>query len=677
MGRDPYEYFRVEAREIIEGLGRGALQLEKGASSKNVAELLRLAHTLKGAARVVKRPGIAESAHAIEGLLADLGDMGTPASSKQTSLMFTFLDAMATDLAAIDGPPPQPDPAGRPNLAEETTRSVQGDVAEIDALLDGIAEARVQMRTIRRTLGSVARARSLADLLVDQLAPGVKMSLPRFRSAAGELRELVSTVDRQLGGAMEQADREMRELRDGVERLRLAPAGSMFVSLERTVRDVGQSLGRETKFEASGAEVRLDAHVVAALQGALVQLVRNAVAHGIEPPIERTNAGKPSTGTVQIAVEKRGGRVVFVCRDDGRGVDLEAVRHVAERRGLLRNGAPPLDAAAVLKLLLKGGLTTSKTVTEHSGRGIGLDVVRAAVARLGGEVTVESNPGRGTTFELEVPLSLSSLDALIVEVAGVSAAIPLDAVRRTVHVTNQDIGRTSEGETVMHDGQTIPFMPLARPLGGKATPTSVNSARFAVVIHGATALAAVGVDRLLETANIVIRPLPRLAPADRMVMGIAIDADGTPQLVLDPTELVAAASRAGNTSPRAEGAEVKASILVIDDSLTTRMLEQSILESAGYEVDLATSAEEGLERARQKPYRLFLVDVEMPGMDGFTFVATARADPGLREVPAILVTSRNAPEDRRRGRDAGARGYVVKGDFDQGQLLALIRELVA
>jgi two-component system chemotaxis sensor kinase CheA len=346
---------------------------------------------------------------------------------------------------------------------------------------------------------------------------------------------------------------------------------------------------------------------------------------------------------------------------------------VAQRKGILPEGAPR-ETGDLLKLLLRGGLTTSGAVTEVAGRGIGLDVVREVAAQLGGEVTLTTDAGRGTTFELAVPLSLSSLDALLVEVDGISAAIPLDSVRRTVRLVAADIARTATGESVVHEGRVIPFIPLARPLG-RRRPEPKSAARSAVVVAAAEHLAALAVDRLLGTANVVVRPLPAFASAAPVVVGAANDGEGTPQLVLDPAELVAGAQRAEREASSVDAAPT-APVLVIDDSLTTRMLEQSILESAGYEVDLATSAEEGIEKARRRHYALFLVDVEMPGMDGFTFVATTRADPALRETPAILVTSRNAPEDRRRGHDAGAGGYVVKGDFDQAELLALIKRLV-
>jgi two-component system, chemotaxis family, sensor kinase CheA len=377
---------------------------------------------------------------------------------------------------------------------------------------------------------------------------------------------------------------------------------------------------------------------------------------------------------VTLEVRRRGNRVSFACRDDGRGVDLEAVRRVAQRRGLLSAETQQLGPEDVLRLLLKGGISTSGTVTEVSGRGIGLDIVREAANRLGGEVSVRTEARTGTTLEIAVPVSLSSLDALVVEAGDQAAAIPLDAVRRTVRVSAADVVRTAEGESILFDGKVIPFAPLAHPLCARTTASPTPRAWSAVVVESGGALAAVGVDRLLGTENVVLRPLPKLTPADPLMAGASLDAEGNPQVVLAPQALVAAVHHLGTEVEAAPA--LRPPILVIDDSLTTRMLEQSILELAGYEVDLATSGEEALEKARRRRYALFLVDVEMPGMDGFAFITQTRADPELRKVPAVLVTSRSSPEDRQRGETVGAQAYIVKSEFDQTALVERIRTLV-
>jgi two-component system chemotaxis sensor kinase CheA len=348
---------------------------------------------------------------------------------------------------------------------------------------------------------------------------------------------------------------------------------------------------------------------------------------------------------------------------------------MVQRRGLRSADTETLGSQELFHLLLKGGISTSSTVTEISGRGVGLDVVREAVERLGGDVAVRTSVAKGTTIELKVPLSLASFQALVVEASGVQASVPFDAVRRTVRVLPDEVMRTPHGQSILYDGGSIPLASLAGAIAPRVAPVGTTGPFSAVVVQGRTSAAAFRVDRVVEVANVVLRPLPDLAVGAAFVAGTSFDLDGTPRLVLEPDALVAAA--AGQTLVAGDHAEIaRRSILVIDDSLTTRMLEQSILESAGYEVDVASSGEEGLEKARGHRYALFLVDVEMPGIDGFTFVERARDDAGLRDVPSILVTSRSTPEDQQRGRDVGALAYIVKSEFDQSVLLERIRRIV-
>ncbi|HZE90495.1 MAG TPA: response regulator, partial [Rhizobacter sp.] len=514
--------------------------------------------------------------------------------------------------------------------------------------------------------------RALAQRLQAQLAPRRSGDVSRqVQGLSEELQLAVGKLERDLATSTEQIERELRQLRDGVEQLRLIPVAMMFTSLERSARDVAQTLGKQVAFEGRGGDVRLDAHVLGAVQGALLQLVRNAVAHGIEDPAHRLAARKPANGRVAIEVLRRGRQVVFRCSDDGAGIDFEAVRRSAQRKGV--PGVPALGSDALLQLLLRGGLSTSGSVTEVAGRGIGLDVARETAQRLGGELSAQTVAGRSTTLELRVPLSLASLEALLVETSGSVVAIPLDAVRCTLRLATQDIARSAQGDTLVHEGRAVPYVALSRLLD-EPMPPRVPTHVSALIVDHAGALAALGVDRLRTITTVVLRPLPALAPASALVAGVSLDVEGGPQLVLDAQALVLAAQRA--ETPAAPARPVRAPVLVIDDSLTTRMLEQSILESAGYAVDVAVSGEDGLEQARRQPYALFLVDVEMPGMDGFSFIERTRADPALRDVPAMLVTSRASPEDRRRGAEVGAQAYIVKSEFAQTEFLDRVRQLV-
>jgi two-component system chemotaxis sensor kinase CheA len=692
MAQDPYKYFRLEARDLLDQFAAGALDLEKGGGGPALIQrLLRLAHTLKGAARVVKQPEIAERAHLIEDALSPYRDAADKVPDEQIGVVRRSLDDIGTQLAAltlpekqelhVQGGPGDDSAAQDRGVAEDALRTVRADIAEIDTLLDGVSETHALLNGLRNAAQTIEQAQHLNDLLVAQLRPrgGSEIGQQplvnplKALSMAQELRRHFGGLERDLGSSMDQMDRELRQLRDSAEQLRLVSAGTLFTSLERTALDTARALSKTVTFEGHGNDIRLDAHVLGVIQGGLVQLVRNSVAHGIERDAERRAAGKPAAGRVTVDVSRQGRRIVFECRDDGRGLDLEAVRRVAALRGVSDTNTRRASAEDLIRLLLRGGISTSDAVTEISGRGIGLDVVREAVERLGGEVNVHTEAGKGTTFRLVVPPSLASMEALIVEASEMVVSIPLDAVQSSVRLAADEISQTVSGASIVFDGRAIPFIPLALALDG--TRASARRGWTVIVVAGAGGIIAAGVDRLLGTGRIVIHPLPQFTPGAMIVAGVSLDAEGNPQLVLDPDGLVARAQLGDTTEFELTAPGFP--VLIIDDSLTTRMLEQSILESAGYEVDVAICAEDALEYARRKRYSLFLVDVEMPGMDGFTFVERIRADPALSGIPAILVTSLAAPEDRQRGFDVGAQGYVIKSEFDQAELLTLIKPLVS
>lgn len=676
MTADPYKYFRVEARELLEQLGQGVIELDRDRTARAVVpRLLRLAHTLKGAARVVRQPEVAESAHGIEDQLEEFRDSPGSVPRERLDAVLKLLDQISARVLSLS-----PAETGGARPADESFQTIRADVAEMDSLLDGIAEAQTRVGALRRTADPITQLRHLVSRVGETAAQSARPSAAprtalggRARKAIEDLQALASRIERGLTADLEGAQRELRQVRDAGERLRLLPARVLFAPLERAVRDAARATGRRAEFRGEGGDIRLDGHVLAAVQGALVQVVRNSVAHGIESEAERTELGKRSEGMVTLAVAQRAGRVAFVCEDDGRGVDVGAVHHALERRGRLPAGMAEIDSEGLLRLLLDGGITTSGAVTDVSGRGVGLDVVRDVSARLGGRVSLQTVKGKGTTLELIVPVSLSSLDALIVEAGGATAAIPFNAVKEAQRVDRHRV--SSAGGSIRCEGKMIPLLRLSEVLGTADPDEAARAMWSVVVIAGGSGLAALAVDRLRGRTSLLTRPLPAQAPIDSIVSGAWLDSLGNPQPVLDPDRLLDLASRTERQAPEPKAPALP--ILVIDDSLTTRMLEQSILESAGYTVELATSGEEALQKARARRFGLFLVDVEMPGMDGFAVLEEMKLDPALRGIPAVLVTSRAAPEDRRRGQEAGARAYIVKSEFDQMELLERIRTLVA
>jgi two-component system chemotaxis sensor kinase CheA len=687
VAKDPYKYFRIEARELLDGLQQGLLEIERGSSDPDlVAKLLRFAHSLKGSSRVVKLTGIGERAHALEEALAPFRQGSRPMPQEQAGALLRLLDEIGERLGAIDAPAdaaPTAQGLAR-TTAVEPLDTVRIEVRAMDDLLDGITEATVQVSALQRDGVALQQVQRLAGILVDQLSVG-GMGVASVAAEGGgrakafrlaeELKRSLDVVQRSVSRGAANVSAELAQIGEAANGLRLLPASSLFAPLDRVSRDAAQSLGKAVVFHASGGDTRLDAQVLIELRPALVQLVRNAVAHGIETPGERVAAGKPTAGRVDLTVERRADKVAVRCRDDGRGIDVEALRRSLVAQGLLPSSeARSLDLAGIFQILLRGGVTTTRTVTEVSGRGVGLDVVREAAARLNGEIAVRSEAGRGTDIEVCVPVSLTSLAVLQVEVAGVVVSLPLEHVWQTVRIARADVVRSGDGDSILFEGQVIPLLPLAKALRRQTAPTT-KPFHPAVVVRSGEAAAAVGVDRLLGLANVVVRSLPTEVEADAIISGASLDAEGNPQLVLDAGGLLQAARAGAGGRAHAE-LVAERPVLVVDDSLTTRMLEQSILESAGYEVHVAASAEEALGKATERPYGIFIVDVEMPGMDGFEFVTRTRADPVLRSVPAILLTSRESVDDKRRGREAGASAYIVKGEFDQAVLLQTIRNLV-
>ena len=702
MSSDPLRYFRVEARELIDQISAGVLDLDQQPGPELVARLLRFAHTLKGAARVVKQQEIADRAHAFEEVLVGhrTDDAAVPADEMRELLRLndeieSFVAALEPSATPPAAPPPAPPaavspPAVSPPAPEKPAEkekepsphadapSTRAQTSDVDDLLDAVGEAHARFAPLRTGSHALERLHRAAETLADQLRTSrTPATANAARAAAVRLSGDFSTLARRLTDTVEQVERELDEVRGRAERLRLVAAAGIFTALHRAVRDAADAQGKRVRFEGRGGDLRMDPQVLGLVSGAFLHVARNAVAHGIESAEDRAAAGKPAEGKVVIEVERRGRFAAFRCTDDGRGFDLDAVRRVAEQRGLLTAGGTEPDQQTLVDLLLHGGISTSAAVTEVSGRGIGLDVARDVADQLGGDVNVTTGTGTGATVELVVPLALLSLHGLVVEAAGTVATVPLDAVRTCVRLLPEQAASAAATGRMAYDGQALPFIPLARALYAGDTVPDVGGPGVAVVVAAEGDAVAVGVDRLAGTSTLVVRPLPELAPAAGVIGGVSMDLDGNPRLVLDAHGLVAETLRAGGAAGRpAPVSAPRLPILVVDDSLTTRMLERSILESAGWEVELAASGEEGLEKARARRFCLFLTDIDMPGIDGFTFVAETRADPELSHVPAILVSSRASAEDRQRGTDVGASAYVVKGEFNQEELLAHIRRLV-
>jgi two-component system chemotaxis sensor kinase CheA len=529
-----------------------------------------------------------------------------------------------------------------------------------------VAAAEAGAREVVRQLEQALQALRLVEAGEERGAVGAAVA--RLRALGGELRRLAQEGQREaeaqrLAGTV---------LREDLRALRMVPAALMLEPVKRVVRDVAGRLGKAVEVEVVGGDVKLDRRIVDELRDPLLHLVRNAADHGMEGPAARRAAGKPEVGRLVVRLEPRGSRVGLVVEDDGRGLDLAAIRASAVRKGLLTaDAAARLADADTARLIFLPGFSTAAAVTEISGRGVGLDVVQSTVVRLGGAVDVSSVPGRSTRFDLELPLTLAATAAILFRVGRDLAALSADAVERVLLLGPGDVGTVAGRATVEVGGAQVPFAWLSQLLGlapGRLAP----KAQPALVLALGTQRAVVAVDEVLGQQEVVVGALGARAARAAHLAGASVLDDGRVVGVLNAAELVR------RVQPAALRAQATSSVrvLVADDSLTTRAAMKALLELAGYQVIAAGDGEEALQILRDQGAALVVSDVQMPRLDGLGLTRRIKDDPALRATPVVLVTSLDAPEDRAAGLAAGADGYLVKREVERGRLLELVRQLL-
>ncbi|AKT39695.1 hybrid sensor histidine kinase/response regulator [Chondromyces crocatus] len=476
------------------------------------------------------------------------------------------------------------------------------------------------------------------------------------------------------------------ELSSRARALRVVSLETLSPAIERAARELIRALDRPVSVTIRAAGVEIDRRVRDGLREPLLHLVRNAIDHGIEPPDVRRANGKPEVGSVDIEASISGRDARIVVRDDGKGVDLEALRQVAAARG--HPGAAGVDLRDLLGLIFEAGVSTRRNVSAFSGRGVGLDVVRQRIAQLHGRVEVESEPGRGTRFTLTVPVDLSVSPGLVVQVRDVRVIFMATAIERLRRVAPSDL-ISMEGRLYLRDeGGAVPFADLDATLGLATRPVTqlVDDERWAcVVVAAADRRAAFRVDALLDYHEVIVRPLGNRVRRAALVSGAAVLGDGEVALVLDAADLVRVAQPASiSDDTTSTETSKRRRILVVDDSVTTRQLERTILEAAGYDVTLAHDgqhaweilAEGHLSGQGQAMVDAVLSDIEMPRMDGFQLLARVRATPRTARLPFVLVTALDKPSDRQRALDLGASSYLIKRSFDQEALLETLERLL-
>src|SRR5215213_6930119 len=682
--------FAEEAEGRLATLSELLLELERdGGDRELLSSIFREAHTLKGGAAVVGLDEVMRVAHAMEEVLEGLRSGDATATQGLVDALLGAVDGIRELLPAVlagedraveagalvvalQAPPSGTQQASAPPLSVPAPPPATTPSPDPPPAVPAPPARRGRRKTIRlptERLDELVRLVGEASAAALRVGRLVTDQLGAEPAGVPELHELT---------------RALESLQERTLQARMVPFGTIAEPLRRAGRDLARSLGKSVELELGGQETELDRGVLEQVADPLLHLVRNAIDHGIEPPGARLAAGKPAQGTVRVHAMQVGSEVVVTVADDGRGIDLEGV---GERAGASGDSLEGVGDAEALYAIFRSGLSTAATVSEVSGRGVGLDVVRASLAAVRGRVEVHSEPGAGSEFRLSVPITLAILPCLVVETAGRRLAIPMHSV-----VSAEAAGWSEdwvEGQVVIRvRDQILPVSDLAGTLDG--TPAGAPAGdRPAVVVASMTRRHAFQVDALLGQRNLVVKDLGRLLPRLDLLAGAALEPDGSILLVLDVSGLVdrarwmrsvarsAADPRAGADAPAALPAPARpSSVLVVDDTAVVRELERSILEEAGYRVRTARDGREALAALAGEPPDLVVTDVDMPGLDGLELTRAIRADPALAGLPVVVVTSKAAEADRRLAMDAGADAYLVKDDLDQRALLEVVGRLL-
>jgi chemotaxis protein histidine kinase CheA/ActR/RegA family two-component response regulator len=467
----------------------------------------------------------------------------------------------------------------------------------------------------------------------------------------------------------------------------MVPVRRAFATLPRIVRDVAQTTGKTVRLEMSGEDVEIDKQVLDGVADALKHLVVNAVDHGCEDPAARVARGKPPEAVVRVSARGVAGTVVLEVADDGAGVDEDRVREKAIQIGLLPSDTT-LAGSALLELLFAPAFSTASVVTQTSGRGVGLDVVRNAVEELGGSVEVRSDADVGTSFLLTLPVTLGVLRCLLARVGDERYAVPIPGVVESLSLRDAEVHVMAGATVVVRHGVSIPLLDLGAALGLTREPGDLPKAALVVRHAGGTgAQVAWAVDRLEGESELVVKDLDAFLGRVPAIAGATIDGDGSVVCLLDLRELAervvgpspamaAVAAHRPVTQRTSVAPTRRPRVLVVEDSVGVRELERVILEGAGYQVETAVDGLDGASRLRDDPADLVLSDVEMPGMDGFALTRTIRRTKGWENVPVIIMTSRGEDHARQAGLEAGCSAYLLKNEFDQDQLVQTVRRLV-
>ena len=748
------DLFRVECEQHGAVLNQGLLELEQAPTSlERLEPLMRAAHSVKGAARLVGIDLVVKLAHAMEDdfVAAQNGDLVLGGDEIDVLLkgadtinelaMYdgehrewyvankqTYLGLLKNIDGILKGEKPAATAAAEPpaevvkkeepiapvDVAEEVVpaapvkqelkkavapqkeRVLRVSAELVNRLMGLAGESLVESRWLNPFSESLQRLkRQQTDLIcvIDSLREhmerhplddGVRSLVRDAQRQASSCREVMSDRLVELESYDRRSSNLSSRLHKEVVGSRMRPFGDGVHGFPRMVRDISRSLGKDVQLVIEGESSLVDRDILDKIEAPLNHIVRNAIDHGLETAEERAETDKPAKGTIRLSAYHSAGMLSVVVEDDGRGVDLERLRQKVIDKGLVdQSMADTLSEAELLEFLFLPSFSTKENVSEISGRGVGLDVVHDAVQEMRGNVRVTSTLGSGTRFHMQLPLTLSVIPALLVEIAGEPYAFPLARIDRIASVDRGELSEAEGNQYVVLDGKNVGLVSASQILEKETTPES-SEQMSVVVLNDRHNYYGMVVDKFLGERELVVQVLPEALGKVQDISSAALMEDGSPLLIVDIDDLIRSiekvlkVARLGKVGSIVEENEVSASkrILVVDDSITVREVERKLLESAGYHVQTAVDGMDGLNMLRSQHFDMLVTDVDMPRMNGVELVQTVRQDASLRALPVLMVSYKDREEDKMRGLEAGADYYLTKGSFHDEGLLNAVVDLV-
>ena len=653
----------------------------------------------------IATPNNAPGAADIEAYVALMGRLLDPMaaaipSMTPAALVMAELHVEAPAPAIEEPAVPVESLAVSPKLARRTTengeRVLRVTAERLNSLLDLSSKSLVETLRLKPHLATMQRLkrmqsnsqRALENLNVhlkeQVLSLEAREALDDARRLLAESQQLLVEKNAELDEFAWQASQRAQVLYDTALACRMRPFADVLTGQVRMVRDLGRSLGKQVRLEIEGEKTQVDRDVLEKLEAPLTHLLRNAVDHGIESPEQRLLAGKPAEGLIRLRASHQAGLLVLQLSDDGNGVDLEKVRRsIVERQLSPADTAAQLSEEELLTFLFLPGFSLRDTVTEVSGRGVGLDAVQHMVRQLRGAVVLEQTAGEGSRFHLEVPLTLSVVRSLVVEVGEEAYAFPLAHIERMCDLEPADIVQVEGRQHFWHEGRHVGLVAASQLLQRPASQGSQQTLKV-VVIRERDAIYGIAVERFIGERTLVVLPLDeRLGKVQDISAGALLD-DGSVVLIVDVEDMLRSVDKLLNTG-RLERiarhsnqvvAAARKRVLVVDDSLTVRELQRKLLLNRGYDVAVAVDGMDGWNALRSEDFDLLITDIDMPRMDGIELVSLLRRDNRLQSLPVMVVSYKDREEDRRRGLDAGADYYLAKASFHDDALLDAVVELI-